>query len=64
MKWPWRHQRPCPSLEIEDAARQASRSLEDAQAFERRAIQMSRDLAETLRRNHFAEAVARAMRGD
>ena len=41
----------------------ARRSLLDARNFEVRANRVSEELTETLRRNHFANAVAKAMRG-
>lgn len=64
MKWPWKRQHPCPSEDAASAAAIAKRSLVDARNFETRASRMSEQLTETLRRNHFAAAVAQAMRGE
>jgi len=63
MRWPWKRQLPCPSAEAVSAAEHAKRSLVDARNFDRRADRISEELTETLRRNHFAAAVAKAMRG-
>ncbi len=65
MRWPWR--RRCNrdadgALAIEHVAH-AERALTDATNLAARADQVSDELTETLRRNHFAAAVTQAMRG-
>ena len=63
MRWPWAQRSPQPLAAATEAAMQAERSLADARNFEARVERVSNDLTETLRRNHFGPAVARAMRG-
>ena len=61
--WPWARRAPKASEEADSAVERTSRALVDAQNFDTRASHMSDRLTETLRRNHFAAAVAKAMRG-
>lgn len=59
----WRRHHKQSIVDIEEAAQRANRCLQDAENFNMRAEKASEDLSETLRRNHFAEAVASAMQG-
>lgn len=63
MTWFRLRRAPRASADASEAAEHASRSLADARNFEGRASRVCSDLAATLRRNHFAEAVGDAMRG-
>ena len=64
MRWPWCRRKACgrPSEEADHAAWEARRGLADARALGSRVEQIARDLEETRRRNHFAEAIAASMR--
>jgi hypothetical protein len=62
----WRHRRPkrgCPSPEAEHAAAEAERASEDVDALTIKAEQVAEQLSATQRRNHFGDAVVRAIRG-
>lgn len=60
MKWPWHRDGPDP--EAREAAEQMRRQLEEAQAQHERATKLGRQLRETGLRNHFGEAVTKALR--
>lgn len=62
MKWPWSRV-PCATKEAEEASEQAKRALEDAVNFDARAERVAEKLWATKERNHFAAAVAKAIRG-
>lgn len=64
MKRWWLNKSPRPAPEdADEAVVQARRALADARNFSRRVEDVAERLQETRRRNHFAEAVARAIRG-
>lgn len=63
MNWPWTKREACPTQEAEDAATHAKRALLDAQNFDRRVDRVADELSKTRERNHFAAAVAKAIRG-
>jgi hypothetical protein len=62
MRWPWSRPRGGPSPEAIDAAREATRGLQDAKAMHAKAERSADALSATARQNHFAEAVKAAMR--
>jgi hypothetical protein len=61
--WPFRKRLGCPSEEASHAAAEAARGVRDIEALTGRAADIVERLAETHRRNHFGDAVARAIRG-
>jgi hypothetical protein len=61
--WPWHRRRPDDGEDLEDAHKQADRAIRDAQQLRYRADEVVGDLSKTRERNHFAAAVARAIRG-
>lgn len=62
MKWPWSRE-ACASPEAEEASEQARRALKDAMNFDARAEKVAEKLTAARERNHFAAAVAAAIRG-
>jgi predicted Holliday junction resolvase-like endonuclease len=60
VKWPWQHDGPDPEATV--ARESMRRQLREAQAQKERAQRLAEQLRETTRRNHFGEAVTRAMR--
>lgn len=54
---------PQATDDAEHAKAEAERALKDARNFARRVDDVTCRLQETRRRNHFAEALARAIRG-
>lgn len=63
MKWPPWGRMPQATEDAESAKAEAERALRDARNFARRVEDVTCRLQETRRRNHFAEALARAIRG-
>lgn len=63
--WLWRRrpQEGRPSEEATGAAAEADRALRDVENLTCRVNDIAERLAETHRRNHFGDAVARAIRG-
>lgn len=61
--WRWRRYKPCPSPDAVAADVEAARALTDAKALTSRADHIADRLSKTRERNHFAAAVARAIRG-
>jgi hypothetical protein len=65
MRWPfYSRARSEKDQAMDDAMWAADRALLDAQQMRSRATAVGDRLRETGRRNHFGEAVARAIRGD
>lgn len=63
MKWPFRRQDPCPSLDAVAADAEASRALRDARALTSRANRIGDRITRTARRNGFGAAVVDTFRG-
>lgn len=65
-RWlPWlRHHEPSADTGAMDAVRDAQQGLSKAKAEQARAHQMARDLRAIRQKNHFAEAIAAAYRGE
>lgn len=63
MRWPWNRREHGVSDEARFAACDAARALVDARNLSRRVDRLADQLAETRKRNHFAAAIADAMRG-
>lgn len=64
MWWPWRRCPSGPSPEAVHAVEQARRQLKDAQRLSERVDEVADQLARIRRRNHIAEAVIQAIRGE
>ena len=69
LRWPFfrlarRTARAKNNQDMDDALWEADRALRDAKNLRYRADAIGDRLRETGRRNHFGEAVARALRGD
>lgn len=64
--WPFRRSEvtePQPSDEAQEALRQAKRELIDAERLDCAAAEVAERLSRTRERNHFTQAVTRAIRG-
>ena len=63
--WPFRRRcRAQCDRDMDAALWESNRALQDAKQLRSRMDRVSERLQETKRRNHFGEAVARALRGD
>lgn len=63
MIWPWRRRTVLPSHEAAHAVEQAERQMKDTDRMACRVDEVADQLAEIHRRNHFGQAVTRAIRG-
>lgn len=63
MRWPWRHRTPQPTGDARASLYQAARALADAERLDCAVRDVAGRLRETRERNHFADAVTRAIRG-
>ena len=64
MRWPWqRHKKSEPTDDAKASLSQARRTLIDAERLDCAAQEVAGRLRQTRERNHFAEAVTRAIRG-
>ena len=61
--WPWRRRKSRPSEDASASAFQAQRALKDTERLAERVDQVAAELDRIRERNHFAAAVAKAMRG-
>jgi hypothetical protein len=63
MRWPWKRRKGCASEDAECASKEASRALQDAISLGGRVSHVAAQLHETKERNHFAAAIAGAIKG-
>lgn len=63
MRWPFRKRQPQPSEDARHAVWQAERQLKDTEKMSCRVDEVADQLHEIRRRNHFGDAVTRAIRG-
>lgn len=64
MRWPWRRRRrSAPSEDARHALDQARRALIDTERMSCRVDEVADQLDAIRKRNHFADAVSRAIRG-
>lgn len=61
--WPFRRRASEPSEDAQAAVSQADRALKDAERLDCRADEVADAFARSRQQNHFASAVARAIRG-